>query len=207
MATATLHEHLQAIATLVSLVNPAVCAMMFSGIVLGQSRAVAYRDATKAMVITGVVLLTAAFAGSPILKLFGISLDAFSVAGGIVLMYIGFTMLRGGSAPPTPGGGEKAGAAAGLGSLILFAASPGTITGVVTITAAHRTGAIPITAVVAIVVVLLATWALLLATARRASSSSSPGLAHDMISRYMGLIIIAMGIQFALTGYKAFMAG
>jgi multiple antibiotic resistance protein len=32
-------------------------------------------------------------------------------------------------------------------------------------------------------------------------------LAHDMVSRYMGLIVIAMGIQYALTGYKAFMAG
>jgi multiple antibiotic resistance protein len=205
MATASLHEHLQAIATLVSLVNPAVCAMMFAGIVRGQSRAAAYREATKAMVITGVVLLTAAFAGSPILKLFGISLDAFSVAGGIVLMFIGFSMLRGTSAPSTPGAGE-AGAAAGLGTLILFAASPGTITGVVTIVAAHRTGAIPITAIVAILVVLVATWGLLLLTSRSGSSSTAPSLARDMASRYMGLIIIAMGIQFALTGYKAFMA-
>jgi multiple antibiotic resistance protein len=206
MATATLHEHLQAIATLVSLVNPAVCAMMFSGIVRGQSRAVAYRDATKAMVVTGVVLLTAAFAGSPILKLFGISLDAFSVAGGAVLMFIGFNMLRGASAPPATAGGGDGAASAGLGSLILFAASPGTIAGVVTIVAAHRTGAIPITAIVAIVVVLLATWGLLLLASRTGSSSTSPGLARDMASRYMGLIIIAMGIQFALTGYKAFMA-
>jgi small neutral amino acid transporter SnatA (MarC family) len=28
-----------------------------------------------------------------------------------------------------------------------------------------------------------------------------------MVTRYMGLIVIAMGIQFALTGLKSFMGG
>jgi multiple antibiotic resistance protein len=50
------------------------------------------------------------------------------------------------------------------------------------------------------------TWLLLLVAATRGGDAKRPGLARDMVSRYMGLIIIAMGIQFALKGYKAFMA-
>ncbi|MBV1926378.1 MAG: hypothetical protein KUG62_04420 [Rhodobacteraceae bacterium] len=45
-------------------------------------------------------------------------------------------------------------------------------------------------------------------TSRKATNNADePSLTHDMISRYMGLIVVAMGIQFALTGYKAFMGG
>lgn len=32
------------------------------------------------------------------------------------------------------------------------------------------------------------------------------GFVHDTVTRFMGLIVIAMGVQFILSGYKAFMA-
>jgi len=198
-------EHLQAIATLFSLVNPAVCAMIFANIIQGQSRASALRSATFAVAIVAVVLTIAAFLGARILDIFGISLDAFSVAGGAVLIFIGFAMLQGSTTPSTPA--AAGGDGAQLGSLVLFAASPGTITGVMTIVSAHhRDHGIPVTAIVGIALVLAVTWAMLVATAWRSKPDSQrPSLAREMMSRYMGLIIIAMGIQFALTGYKAFM--
>jgi multiple antibiotic resistance protein len=200
-------EHLQAIATVFSLVNPFVCAMIFTNIMQGQSRAWAVRNATMSVLIVAVVLVIAAFLGSPILNLFGISLDAFSVAGGGVLIFIGFSMLQGTGSPSTPNNpGAQGGSSASLGRLILFAASPGTITGVMTIVAAHRRQGLPVTALSAIAVVLGVTWLLLLLAATRGGDAKRPGLARDMVSRYMGLIIIAMGIQFALKGYKAFMA-
>jgi multiple antibiotic resistance protein len=200
-------EHLQAIATVFSLVNPFVCAMIFASIIQGQSRAWAVRNATMLVLIVAVVLVIAAFLGSPILNLFGISLDAFSVAGGGVLIFIGFSMLQGTGSPSTPNNPSAQGeSSSGLGRLILFAASPGTITGVMTIVAAHRRQGLPVTALSAIAVVLGVTWLLLLVAATRGGDAKRPGLARDMVSRYMGLIIIAMGIQFALKGYKAFMA-
>ena len=204
-------EHFQAIATIFSLVNPFVCAMIFTNLARRQSRAWAVRNATMAVVIVGLVLVVAAFLGSPILKVFGISLDAFSVAGGGVLIFIGFSMLQGTDSPSTPSTPEKAdGSGAGpadLGRLVLFAASPGTITGVITIVAAHRRQGVPVTALTGIAVVLAVTWLLLLAASARGGDAKPPGLARDMVSRYMGLIIIAMGIQFALKGFKGFMAG
>jgi len=30
---------------------------------------------------------------------------------------------------------------------------------------------------------------------------------HDVMTRFMGLIVLAMGVQFSLTGLKAFFSG
>jgi multiple antibiotic resistance protein len=203
---------LQSIATLFSLVNPMVCAMMFTGLTAGRSPAQRLADATQAILIIAAVLAAAAFGGAAILGVFGVDLDIFAVAGGIVLSFIGFTMLAGSNTTntPDPTDADPAPTASGaaLAPLILFAASPGTITGVITISAVHTGSAIPLTALVGIGVVLTFTWVLLLLVARRPqpAGKQAPGLARDMIGRYMGLIVIAMGIQYALTGYKAFMA-
>jgi len=51
--------------------------------------------------------------------------------------------------------------------LILFAASPGTITGVIT-------------------------------------STDGGGLVHDVTMRFMDLLVLAMGVQFAPSGYQPF---
>lgn len=204
-------EHLQSIATLFSLINPMVCAMMFANLAVGQTGAQRVSGAVRAIAVIAVVLVIAAFAGAHILGLFGISLDVFSVAGGVVLSFIGFRMIAGGdsshqaeaSAPgksPSPSNVSYA-------PMILFAASPGTITGVITVAVAHSKDALPVTALVGIAIVLTVMLALLLLVSRtqKANQSETPGLARDMIGRYMGLIVVAMGIQFILTGYKAFM--
>jgi multiple antibiotic resistance protein len=206
-----MNEDIRAIATLFSLVNPAVCAMMFSSLTVGRSSKQKLGDATGAILAIGVVLVLSAFLGAPFLGVFGISFDVFSVAGGIVLALIGFSMLMGSGNTSTPAQPDDNTAGTdntpSMARLILFAASPGTITGVITISASHHGSAIPITALVAIVVVLSVTWALLVLTgAMSKPNKGGTSLMHDMMTRYMGLIVIAMGIQFALTGYKAFMA-
>ncbi|MDH6234509.1 multiple antibiotic resistance protein [Mesorhizobium soli] len=206
-----MEDHLQAIVTLISLVNPMVCAMMFTGLTAGRTRAQRVSDATRAILTIAVVLTVAALAGARILDIFGIPLDVFSVAGGIVLSFIGFTMLSGSRSDHAPDPAtqnpDPSAAGATLAPMILFAASPGTITGVITIAAAHSRKGIPLPALTGICVVLIITWGLLLLVARRSKPPKGPSLAHDMVTRYMGLIVIAMGINYALTGYKAFMAG
>ena len=93
-----MEQHLQAIVTVLSLVNPLICGVMFAQAEAGQTRAIRIADATKAALAVLVILLVAALAGARVLKTFGISLDAFSIAGGGVLTWIGFSMLRGNSA-------------------------------------------------------------------------------------------------------------
>jgi multiple antibiotic resistance protein len=200
-------KELQAIVTILSLVNPAMCAALFMQIEKGQSSRARVADATKAIVVILTILLVAAFFGAQVLNLFGVSLDAFSVAGGGVLVWIGAAMLTGHGSATAPDHNVAEGAAAkpSLAPLILFAASPGTITGVITISVNHARLDIPITAITAVIVVLALTWALLLMTARMGDSEAGTSIVREMVTRYMGLIVIAMGIQFMLTGFKAFM--
>jgi multiple antibiotic resistance protein len=77
-----MEQQLQAIATVLSLVNPVICGAMFARIEAGQDRAARLADATKAGLAVLVILVVAALVGARVLQVFGVSLDAFSVAGG-----------------------------------------------------------------------------------------------------------------------------
>ena len=91
-------------------VNPMICRAIFAGIEAGQARAARVADATKAALAVLVVLVVVALLGARVLQVFGVSLEALSVAGGGVLSWIGFTMLRRNSAPaqdPSKGGADE----------------------------------------------------------------------------------------------------
>ena len=195
-------EQLQAIVTVLSLVNPAICGAMFAQIEENRSRSQQVADATKAVLATTVILTVSALIGTQLLHLFGVSLDAFMVAGGGVLAWMGFSMLSGQvTSPKSQNAPSNSGAS--LTPLVLFAASPGTITGVITLSAAHTGLDLPVTALVAIAVAGLVTWLVLLLVSRAAKASEG-GSARDMITPFMGLIVLSMGVQFALTGLRKF---
>jgi multiple antibiotic resistance protein len=160
-------------------------------------------DATKAVLATTVILTVSALVGTQLLHLFGVSLDAFMVAGGGVLAWMGFSMLSG-QVTSSTSVSAPSNADASLTPLILFAASPGTITGVITLSAAHTGLDLPVTALVAIAVAGLVTWLALLLVSRVDAKASEGGSARDMITRFMGLIVLSMGVQFALTGLRRF---
>jgi len=65
----------------------------------------------------------------------------FSVAGGVVLSLIGIRMLAGTGTPDqtevSPPSADPASSNVSYAPMILFAASPGTITGVITVAVAH----------------------------------------------------------------------
>jgi multiple antibiotic resistance protein len=198
-----MEQQLQAIATVLSLVNPMICGAMFARIEAGQDRAARLADATKAALAVLVVLVVAALAGARVLQVFGVSLDAFSVAGGGVLSWIGLTMLRANSAPAQDPSKEGAGVKRSITPLILFAASPGTITGVITLAVAHTKLQLPVTALVAVGVATAVMWIVMVLMARGGTRAPG-GLLHDTATQFMGLIVVAMGVQFALTGVRSF---
>jgi multiple antibiotic resistance protein len=196
-------QHLQALVTVLSLVNPMICGAMFARIEANRSRAEQLADATKAALSIMVILVVAALIAPQLLHVFGVSLDAFMVAGGGVLSWMGFSMLIGhGSSQASPN--APATSRTSLTPLILFAASPGTITGVITLSAAHTKLDLPVTALVAIVVASAVTWLVLLLMARVADQDGGGGFARATMTSFMGLIVLAMGVQFALTGLRQF---
>jgi len=187
-----MQQYLQAIVTVLALVNPIICGAMFAQIEADQTSATRFADATKAALAVLVILVIAALVGARVLQLFGISLDAFSVAGGGVLAWIGFYMLRGNSGPAS---NQKR----SLTAVILFAASPGTITGVITLAELL----LPVTALVAVAVATVVMWITMLLVGHEGDHRGD-GFLRDTATRFMGLIVIAMGTQFALTGLRAF---
>ena len=196
-----MEKQLQAIVTVLSLVNPLICGAMFTQIDAGQPRATQLADATKVTLAVLVILVVAALVGARVLQIFGISLEAFSIAGGGVLSWIGFNMMRGGQTQQSlnaRGDQERS-----FAPLILFAASPGTITGVITLAVAHAKLLLPVTVLVAVVVAALVMWVVRVLLARGGSRASG-GLLHDTATQFMGLIVLAMGVQFALTGFHDF---
>jgi small neutral amino acid transporter SnatA (MarC family) len=198
-----MQQHLQAIVTVLSLVNPLICGAMFAQIEVGQASGTRLTDATKAALAVLIILVIAALVGARVLQVFGVSLDAFSVAGVGVLAWIGFSMLGGNSAPVPIGAGEQK---RSLTPLILFAASPGTITGVITIAVVHTKLLLPVTALVAIVVATAVMWVMMVLIGREEKAHVGGGFLRDTGTRFMGLIVIAMGTQFALTGLRDFFA-
>lgn len=189
--------YLQAFVTVLSLINPVVCAMIFAGTESTRSSSQRLADATKAAIAVLVVLELSALFGAPVLNLFGISLDVFSVAGGGVLVWMGFSMLRGTTAASSDNSSS-------LTPLILFAASPGTITGVITLAVAHSGSELPVTAMTAVAGATLVMWLVMVLLARGSGKAGGGGFVRSIVQSFMGLIVMAMGVQFGLKGLSSF---
>ena len=150
------------------------------------------------------ILVGTALIGARVLQVFGISLEAFSIAGGGLLALIGFSMLRDNPSQTQDAAKDGAGEDRSLAPLILFAASPGTITGVITLAVTHSRLELPITALVAVTLAALVLWIAMVLMARGGTRARG-GLMRETATRFMGLIVVAMGVQFALTGIHHFM--
>lgn len=194
-----MNDYLHTTVAMLAVINPLVCAAMMlqaEGGVQGRSRII---DGTKAMLAVLIILLLSAVAGKSILNVFGISMDAFQVVGGIILSVIGFHLLIG---PKTTAESGKEAHGSSLSSVIMFAASPGTISMVITLTAVKQDKGLPVTTMLGITLAVLITWIIIMVMLS-ASKNKKPG-GQSMVSRFMGLLIVAMGLQFALEGLKDF---
>lgn len=192
-----MEKYLHTIIAILAVINPLVCGAMLLQLGQGRTRNQNIYAGLKAMLAVFIILVIAIFGGQYILHVFGISMDAFKIVGGIILAVIGFHMLVGFNKNNTNNS-----QAPNLRMLILFAASPGTIVMVMTLAVAHNEGKIPITALIgtAIAVAITIVVMVLMQFFSSNKKSSSQGIA----SSFLGLIIAAMGLQFMLSGLKNF---
>jgi multiple antibiotic resistance protein len=198
------HQAVQAVVTVLAVINPVVCGSIFLTLTPKLSPSQKQRAAVKVALSILIILVASALIGLRVLDIFGISLDVFRIVGGVIIAYMGFDMLRGhqtvGQATPT---NDDAAASSSLAPLVMFAAGPGTITAVVTLAAVHTPRGLPLTAIVAAVIGAAVTFAVLLLVVRVGSRIGRNTQA--MVTRFMGLIVASMGMQFVLTGLKAFL--
>ena len=201
----TLHQMVQATVTVLAVINPVVCGSIFLTLTPNLESRQKWQAAIRVALSILIILVTSAFIGLKVLSIFGISLDVFQIVGGIIIAYMGFDMLGGGQkiaqAPPSAGAGTDT--RTSLTPLIMFAAGPGTITAVVTLAAVHTPDGLPLSALAASVVGAGVTLGVLLLVSQLGSRISHNTQA--IVTRFMGLIVTAMGMQFVLTGFKAFM--
>src|SRR5262249_7378826 len=196
---------LQAIVTVLAVINPVVCGSIFLTLTPRLAPQQRRRAAVRVALSILVILVGSALIGLKVLSGFGISLDVFRVVGGTIIAYMGFDMLRGrqtvGQESPED---DDLVAPNSFAPLIMFAAGPGTITTVVTMAAVHTPYGLPITAIVAAVIGAGVTLLVLLLAI--ATGSHFGRGTQAMITRFMGLIVASMGMQFVLTGLKTFLS-
>lgn len=90
-----MQSHLvQFITSLLALLNPLADFALFLSLTTGRTRAEQRGIAVQAAIAIAVIMVTTLWLGNPILTGFGISINAFSVAGGIILFGIGLGMLN-----------------------------------------------------------------------------------------------------------------
>jgi multiple antibiotic resistance protein len=202
---ANLQHIAQAVVTVLAVINPVVCGAIFLTLTPKLAPAERRSAAVKVALSILIILVASALIGLKVLSVFGISLDVFRIVGGMIIAYMGFDMLRGRQtvAQASPADDDTH-APRSLAPLITFAAGPGTITAVVTLAAIHTPDGLPLTAIVAAVIGAGVALAVLLLAVRMGSHVGRRTQA--IVTRFMGLIVASMGMQFVLTGLKAFLA-
>ncbi|KAB2841853.1 MarC family protein [bacterium] len=201
-----LHYFLHATVALVAMVNPLEAAQFFPTFTQGATPAQLRQAALKATFYAFTILTVSALVGRYILMAFGISTSAFQAAGGLVIMTVGFRMLWGEAQTAKEPSAANVNPAESVGLLVPFVmpivTGPGAITTAITLTTRDE-------GVVNLVVVLGAILlnAVILWFSLRASVMMEKWLsvrAQKLISRFMGLILLAIGAQMAMSGVRAF---
>src|SRR5665213_2836559 len=100
-----------ALSSIFFLVDPFAALPTFLAVTTGDDAARRRRTAWKASLTALVVLSAFAIAGQYIFRMFGITLPAFEIAGGIILLLIGLDMLEAKRSATQESSGETAAAA------------------------------------------------------------------------------------------------
>ena len=203
-----MHDQLQfALITFTSLlfiVDPIAVIPTYLVITQRETRAQRARTARRACIAAAFLLTAFAFGGQVIFKLFGITLPAFRIAGGLILWLVAMDMLRGQrttqeSAPEITEGTEKDDVAI-TPLAVPMLAGPGAISTVMVL-AAQAESAVQTAAVyAAIVLTAIASWISLIVGERLLMKMGQTGI--RVMTRIMGLLLAAIAVQFVITGTK-----
>jgi multiple antibiotic resistance protein len=195
---------LLALSSIFFLVDPFAALPTFLAVTAGQDNAKRVRTARKASLTALVILSTFALAGTYIFKLFGISLPAFEIAGGIILLLIGLDMLEAKRSATQETGVEAADAATkedvGIVPLgIPMLAGPGSITSVMVLVGQAQSKWQMAAIYLAIAVTAAICWLVLGSASRVAAVLGDTGI--RILVRVMGLLLVALAVQYFVNGF------
>lgn len=201
---------LGAFITLLVTIDPPGLAPLFLAVTPGMNRQARKQVAGRAIIISFILLTIFAIAGSQILHLFGISIGAFRVAGGLLLFWIAFEMIFEKRTERKEKSAEIAITKDHIRNIAAFPlaipliAGPGAISAIILLSdsfnsTAERSGLIGM-----IVVSLAITYAILLLAERVDRFLGETG--RSILTRLLGVILAALAVQFVADGVKSIIA-
>ncbi len=198
------------VTSLFAITNPLSAAPIYLALTDGYTSERRERTLRTAIFTAAGVLVVFTLLGGTIFQLFGITMDAFRIAGGIIIFGIGLDMLQGRRvrAKATKKEEEDARqtdeiAVAPLGVPMIV--GPGAITTVMVLMTQAFTIAHVAVILVAIGVVLGSMYAALRAGPRLIGFFGQSGL--NVMTRIMGLIVAVIGVQFVVDGVRPILTG
>ena len=187
-----------------AIMNPIANTPIFLGLTDGCDRQMKKAVALRAVALAFLLILIFSLAGKLIFHLFGISLAAFRLTGGILVFFIGYHMLQGNqSSMHSPGDEENGGSkkdplSIAVSPLALpILAGPGTIATAMNFSAQWGNLRVGIT-IAAFAVLCIITY-LFFVSGQKLVEYIGEG-AIKVITRMMGLILAVIGMQMMIEG-------
>src|SRR5580704_10653045 len=194
---------LLALSSIFFLVDPFAAIGSFLAITAGADATRRKRMARKAALTCFIVLTSFALAGQFIFRMFGITLPAFEIAGGLILLLIGIDMLQAKRSPTQEASGDKEEAAekedAGIVPLgIPMLAGPGAISSVMVLVGQAAKLWEWIAILGSIAITAWASYGVLVGADRIRKVMGDTGI--RILVRIMGLLLVALAVQFFVNG-------
>jgi multiple antibiotic resistance protein len=200
-----------AFVTILVTIDPPGLAPLFLALTRGMNREQRQQVGLRASLIGFLVLALFAVAGAGILSVFGITLPAFRVAGGLLLFFISFEMIFERRQERKEKSADAAITRDHIHNIAAFPlaipliAGPGAISAVVLLSASLPGVGGQATLVGVILVGIVLTYLVFLVAERVDKFLGQTG--RSILTRLLGVILAALAVQFVADGVKALMAG
>lgn len=200
-----------AFVTILVTIDPPGLAPLFLALTRGMNREQRRQVGLRASLIGFLVLALFAVAGAGILSVFGITLPAFRVAGGLLLFFISFEMIFERRQERKEKSADAAITRDHIHNIAAFPlaipliAGPGAISAVVLLSASLPGVGGQATLVGVILVGIVLTYLVFLVAERVDKFLGQTG--RSILTRLLGVILAALAVQFVADGIKALMAG
>ena len=194
-------------AALFSVLNPLGTVPIFVGLTQDYNKSERSRVSLWAAINVFIILVISFFVGEYVLTFFGISIDALRIAGGIVIATSGFSLLTGEFNKKRGVNKKVANDASNRNDIALtplaipMLAGPGSISLLIAFYHEHHTTPEIIIGISAIFVVAIAIFIMLRSAHHLADMLGASGIVA--ISRVVGFIVIAIGIQYIISSVLA----
>ncbi|RTZ14133.1 YchE family NAAT transporter [Vibrio aquaticus] len=210
MQTFEIAIFLQFFLGLVAAVNPVGIMPVFVSLTGHMTQEEKNKTAVTANVAVAIILVVSLLAGQMLLDMFSISLDSFRVAGGLLLLSIAFSMMSGKLGEDKQNKQEKTEYVSreqiGVVPLAMpLMAGPGAISSTIVYGSRYPSAFDTVGIIVTIALFALSTWLLFRSAPLIVRFLGQTGI--NVITRIMGLILGALGIEFIANGLRNLFPG